>query len=391
MATKPGAEMQHHGLMGREARRKAEQRELKRQKTADPEAFTLATAADEAFARAIPPGWRTDWAGFESLRGEARRKLEVSWPSWCYLPWMVVTWQIQADLGATAYRDGASKAAEQKMTYLGQVMASLIPWRLGRVAVRFDPDLRAELASTVLDRAIPGSILHRLPFWSIYLATPQFDEVSGVFVSLDAACTGPRVDALGGLAQPDEVLLLFDTAEGVVASTVSFDEGSLSDCLAAQEVDLAQAGNTDWLRGNRASVARLCGRPYEEAVASVLTQVLYLCSDDADVMKGPLREVGGGRVARAAGAADGVQVWSAGYRLGAALRRARQEGAVTKADPTGRSVTPHMRASHWHLYWTGPRTEPQTPVLKLLPPTAVKFRLEDGEGTPLTVVRGARR
>jgi hypothetical protein len=26
---------------------------------------------------------------------------------------MVVTWQIQADLGATAYRDGASKAAEQ--------------------------------------------------------------------------------------------------------------------------------------------------------------------------------------------------------------------------------------------------------------------------------------
>jgi hypothetical protein len=187
---------------------------------------------------------------------------------------MVVTWQIQADLGATAYRDGASKAAEQKMTYLGQVMASLIPWRLGRVAVRFDPDLRAELASTVLDRAIPGSILHRLPFWSIYLSTPQFEEVRGVFVSLDAACTGPRVDALDGLAQPDEVLLLFDTAEGVVASTVSFDEGSLSDCLAAQEVDLAQAGNTDWLRGNRASVARLCGRSYDEAVASVLTQVL---------------------------------------------------------------------------------------------------------------------
>lgn len=66
MATTPDGEMQHHGLMGREARRKAEQRELKRQKTADPEAFTLATAADEAFARAIPSGWRTDWAGFDS-------------------------------------------------------------------------------------------------------------------------------------------------------------------------------------------------------------------------------------------------------------------------------------------------------------------------------------
>jgi hypothetical protein len=60
VATKPGGEMQHHGLVGREARHKAEQRELKRQKTADPEAFMLATAAEEAFARAIPSGWRTD-------------------------------------------------------------------------------------------------------------------------------------------------------------------------------------------------------------------------------------------------------------------------------------------------------------------------------------------
>ncbi len=62
----------HDGGVGREARRKAEQRELKRRDKADPEAVALAAAADEAFAQAIPPTWRTDWAGFERLRSEAK-------------------------------------------------------------------------------------------------------------------------------------------------------------------------------------------------------------------------------------------------------------------------------------------------------------------------------
>ncbi len=377
------------GGVGREARRKAEQRELKRRDKADPEAVALAAAADEAFAQAIPPTWRTDWAGFERLRSEAKEKLGIDWPSWCYLPWMAVAWQLASDLRlARPYGDGLA-GAERDMSYFGQVMASLIPWRLGRVVVRFDPDLRAELAATVLDRDIPGAILHRLPFWSIYLATPQFDQVRGVFVSLDAACTGPRVEAHKGPPQPDEVLLLFDTNQGAVVSTVWFGAGSLVDSLAAQERDLAQVGNEERLSANRASVARLCGRPYDEVVANVLTHVLYLCSDGVDLVRGPLREVGGGRVARAAGGSGGTRVWSAGYRLGAALRRARQETARVDGDSAGRSVAPHMRASHWHLYWTGPRSAPQTPVLKLLAPTAVNFRLEDGEGSPLTVVRSA--
>lgn len=375
--------------MGREARRKAEQRELKRRDKADPEAAALAAAADEAFAQAIPSTWRTDWAGFERLRSEAKEKLDVDWPSWCYLPWMAVTWQLLGDLGvAGAYQEGPG-VVEHEVNYLGQVMTSLIPWRLGRIVVRFDPDLRAELASTVLNRDIPGAILHRLPHWSLYLATPQFDDVRGVFVSLDAACTGPRVETHDGPPQPDEVLLLFDTTQGAVASTVWFGAGSLVDSLAAQDADLALEGNEHRLWGNRASVARLCGRPYDEAVANVLTHVLYLCSDDVDLMRGPLREVGGGRVARAAGEPGGTRVWSAGYRLGAALRRARQEGVAAPGDSTGRNVAPHMRASHWHLYWTGPKSEPQTPVLKLLAPTAVGFRPEDGEASPLTVVRRA--
>jgi hypothetical protein len=377
--------------VGRQARQKAEQREQRRREKADPEAAELAAAADAAFNQALPRKWKVDWAGFERLRTEAKAKLDIDWPDWCYLPWMAVAWQLAGDLGvAEAFKRGDSGFVEYGMDYFGQVMASLIPWRLGRVVVRFDPDLESVLASTPLEREIPGAVLQGLPMWSMYLSTPQFDDVRGVFVSLDAACTGPRIDALQGPPQQDEVFLLFDTPEGAIASTVWFGAGSLVDSLAAQELDLVEVGKGDQLAANRSTLARLCGRPYAEVVANVLAHVLYLCSDEPDLMRGPLREVGGARRGRAGGAIpEGVQVWSAGYRLGAALRRARQEAAAEPGPPTGRVVAPHMRSSHWHLYWTGPRTQAQTPVLKLLAPIAVNFRLQDGEGSPVTVVRPA--
>jgi len=380
----------HQGV-GREARRKAEQREIRRREKSDPEAASLAEAADSAFAKALPASWKVDWAGFERLRTEAKVKLDIDWPGWCYLPWMTVAWQLAGDLGmAEAFKQGDSAFVEYGMDYFGQVMASLIPWRLGRVVVRFDPDLESVLAATPLDRDIPGAILHGLPMWSMYLATPQFENVRGVFVSLDAACTGPRVDAMEGLAQQDEVLLLFDTLEGPIASTVWFGVGSLMDSLAAQELDLAEAGKSDQLAGNREALARLCGRPYADVAANVLTHMLYLCSDDPDLTRGPVRPVDRGRVGLAgAGPQDVVQVLSAGYRIGAALRRARQEAAAEPGPPTGRVVAPHMRSSHWHLYWTGPITETRIPVIKLLAPVAVNFRLQDGEGSPITVVRSA--
>lgn len=61
--------------MGRQARRKAEQRELKRQEKADPEVAELAAAADAAFNQALPRKWKVDWAGFERLRTESKAKL----------------------------------------------------------------------------------------------------------------------------------------------------------------------------------------------------------------------------------------------------------------------------------------------------------------------------
>lgn len=63
-----------------------------------------------------------------------------------------------------------------------------------------------------------------------------------------------------------------------------------------------------------------------------------------------------------------------GAKTGAMLRKARKE--AFEHEPTGRTVSPHIRRAHWHGYWTGPRKGPQAVsqkfVLKWLPPIIVR-------------------
>jgi hypothetical protein len=98
-------------------------------------------------------------------------------------------------------------------------------------------------------------------------------------------------------------------------------------------------------------------------------------------------------------AVAGPRIWEVAYRLGAVYRQARamvgrslEAAAGDEAGPspeTGRSrPRPHIRAAHWHTFWTGKRSGPQTPVLKWLPPIPVAF---SGEGEAPAVVRRVKR
>lgn len=375
--------------MGREARRKAEQRKLRQDERADPDAAELARAADRAFANVLPPEWNIDWAGFERLRSPERRlQLEFDWPDWCYLPCALATFQLAADL-EVLHHLGDNPEVEDIATWWGQILGSMLAWRPGRVVVRFDPELHTVLDATPLQREIPGSVLCRLPMWGLYLATPHLGGARGVFVSLDAAGSGHRVPA----DTSDEILMVFDFVDGrLVTSMVPFGTGSLADSLASQEHEQRMVGKGAGLDRNRGAIATVCGRPYSDVVASVVSHMLYLCSEEPDVVARTMRLVEEHRGGRRSGEGPEVtstRVWDAGYRLGAALRHAREPGRSASAEASGRQVAPHMRASHWHLYWTGPRGEERTPVLKLLAPIPVNFRLDD-DVVPLTVVRPAR-
>lgn len=135
-------------------------------------------------------------------------------------------------------------------------------------------------------------------------------------------------------------------------------------------------------------------------VEPLLSLTLYLCSTEPD-----LKDAAGG--ARMPGyptviaptkrrrrvrkgkqrqpprlqSAEAPTKWDVGYRIGAAIRRSRQEARSTGESPTGTrpSPIPHIRRVHWHTYWTGPKNEPEKRkrVLKWLPPIAVKLDHHD--------------
>lgn len=63
------------------------------------------------------------------------------------------------------------------------------------------------------------------------------------------------------------------------------------------------------------------------------------------------------------------QVWSLGSAYRAAVERWEIEQSREAGEPTGRTVRPHVRRAHAHLYWTGPGRE--VPRVRFLLPIPV--------------------
>jgi hypothetical protein len=79
-------------------------------------------------------------------------------------------------------------------------------------------------------------------------------------------------------------------------------------------------------------------------------------------------------------AADSARIWGAGWRLGAILRKAREETKqpeekeILEGNEGRRGPAPHIRRAHWHTFWTGPKSgSPRKPALKWIPPIPVAF------------------
>ena len=110
------------------------------------------------------------------------------------------------------------------------------------------------------------------------------------------------------------------------------------------------------------------------AIASILS---YLASDKPDIsMMTPPEFQHRPNIT----GASLPSVYRTGWNVGAALSHDKSEASL--GDGNGVSVRPHIRKAHWHLYWTGPKTNPK-PLLKWLPPIAVNAK----HGDPVKTTR----
>jgi hypothetical protein len=144
------------------------------------------------------------------------------------------------------------------------------------------------------------------------------------------------------------------------------------------------------------------GSATARAAEPIVSLCLYLCSEEPDIAgmlpkmparpahRSPVRVKGGEKTF----AADSPSIWGAGWRLGAILRKAREEAKspeakeVLEGNEGRRGPAPHIRRAHWHTFWTGPKSGgPRKPALKWIPPIPVAFGEVEPGALPAVVHR----
>lgn len=373
--------------MGKQARH--ERRQLERARRSAGPAAEVADRAERGLATLIEGiadvaaakgrrVHRVKVAGFAEVRQHFLDR-GYRWPSWCYLPVPFVG----ATLGEEIAID-LNPSLVSPATFLAALAGAWVP---GRIAVRFDSDLAAALMDTPLEAAIPVEALHRLPAWCLYLDVPELAPGTGVFVALDPG--GLRVPGHPVCDDPDELLVAIvrdgPSKPRLMMSSVWLLPGaSIAESLARQDVQrsrvgvgMLEVGDDEW--------GAVFGTSRRDALARLLSLVLYLCSAESDTMQtGVPARVGHGRPS----GRERVTVLSAGFRVGAALRGDRVRGSSPTAEgSTGRRVKPHLRSSHWHHYWCGSDERGDRRLeLRWIPPVPVNADLSE---ELLTVVRPA--
>ena len=283
----------------------------------------------------------------------------ASRPSWCFLP------------------SGALRTLAREFPAIAQrsfLFEALAAWRPGQGMYMFDALLAAELSRTAADEPIRGDTLLHMPEWCIYIAATEGPlarwGLNGAFafLSYDEA---NKEAVLRFLLDMDDDRLL-------ATLPVRLGNGSVQESVVRAA---SEAARTLAIAGKTREFDELCSidvRQYGEALAHLVNLVLYVCSTNADIVgfdnaqyapsrPMPTKTRRGLRMF----SPDKVAMWEVGFRVGTALRRGREQ--MDEAASERSEVRPHLRRAHWHAFWMGSRSEPDSRVLRVrwLPPILV--------------------
>jgi hypothetical protein len=286
------------------------------------------------------------WRHFDDFR--AQRVALGDWPPWCYCP-LAGSYAALSD----ALPGGMRPEAVQLVAHLGAVAS----WRPTKGIYRFDHDLAAALVSTPLERELPPGMLYRLPEWCVWV-----DPVAGLpgfFAYLEHDTNTKAAELRICVSDSERPILL-----GLI---VYLDRGTLADGIQAALLEATAQAALQSGRSVPAPSTAAAGA-LAEAVAPMVSLLLYLCSDEPD-LGGRTPPVHPSSRARATGA-QGETTWAVGERIGAALRAAHEPQEAGEAAGSHAAPRAHVRRAHWHTYWIGPRSS-QVSRLRWLHPILV--------------------
>jgi len=356
------------------------------------------------------PGLWSRIADMRSMRGTAllaptnQGRRFPDWPDWCYFPRGMAAVALMPDRKDDV--DHVKVAHELE----SEAVAALAAWRMTQGIYRFDATLFCELFKTSIEGEIPVDVFRRLPEWCLYIEIPDDLSAShdslrsmyGLFVYRDSDGEEGEgnlhfiLDLEGGFLKALRPLPL---AGGTIIESVQRRLEANRKTRVEQILAEAAPGAVtkseveDWF----GDVSRDVGAKTVKEMAPYISLVLYICSVNSDLRDKSQRRdrpANPEPIKTAAGPktypAGAVTVWEVGCRLGPALRRAldthgeqdaeRQDGERSHHA----SPRPHIRAAHWHAFWTGPKASPsRLLVVKWLPPIPVN--VEDPENLVPTI------
>lgn len=308
------------------------------------------------------------WKLLDAYRESRGREGLPEWPEWCFLP-------LAASYAAVSADAGLDRLTPQLAGDVGR-LGALYAWRYSQGIYRFDEEVYRALVETPVDGDLPSDVLLRLPEWCVYIETPGLEwgdaPLYGFFAHLEWDANTGRME-LRFLLDAEVALQPLPVHLGVGGIAEGLDEAARECRKHAVAMGLPAPGPLSEVR------------PALEPLFSLL---LYLCSENAEIGEGdhgprlpqPKRTKKGLRYFPP----DKPTEWGVGLRLGAALRRARQqsEGRDERAteDRGHAPPRPHIRRAHWHTYCVGKDRSGR--VLKWLPPIPVN--LDDPNQLPAT-------
>jgi len=317
------------------------------------------------------------WKQVDDFRA-AKGALLAPWPAWCFLPMAaavaIVTKgedieSIQAKIKTIVESTKDDKERADRFAELGyshiSVLGALAAWRVSQGIYVFDPDLFESVVDTPFEK-LPSEVFYHLPEWCVYVEIPEaFQDrygIRGFFVHLEY---DPN-------SQKTELRFLTDrTEDDLMAYILELGKPTVTEAIDAIVVTKTFLDNPKEMTERLTNV-----------VQPLIALTTYICSVNADVRHltdkdkrpvrpRPVKTKKGLRLFPP----DRVSEWRVGFRIGAALRKARAQ-AEQETSERRTSSAPHVRRAHWHSFWTGKRSE-ETPgenlVVKWLPPIPVGF------------------
>lgn len=244
-------------------------------------------------------------------------------------------------------------------------------WMLYKQIYKFDSDLLDVLHLEETD-AIPVDILGNCPVDTFFL------EPDNMFVRIDKTSKGYLLE-LASVTENFEILnyrpLLLRSGESL--------SGSI-DCLLDDLTKLAPQMETK----------ELTDRYDSSDFKRVLPQILYLCTQNADIKEQEKPQTKNEPAQKKASSprkknkSESIKTFDVGVTITRDFAHAKTQVVRTDHDrSTSSSWTqrPHVRRAHWHSFWTGPKSDPMNRklVVRWVPPVFVNKDL--GQASPVTV------